>query len=57
MTRPAPADLGIGPTGRATPITGIEISELQAGRVRRRWGEWDISAHRDAPSVPALSLP
>jgi steroid delta-isomerase-like uncharacterized protein len=42
------AYLGIGPTGRPTPITGIEIIEIEAGRVRRRWGEWDITAHRDA---------
>jgi steroid delta-isomerase-like uncharacterized protein len=45
------AYLGIGPTGRATPITGIEIIAIEAGRVRRRWGEWDITAHRDAPPV------
>jgi steroid delta-isomerase-like uncharacterized protein len=41
------AYLGIGPTQRATPITGIEIIEIEAGRVRRRWGEWDITAHHE----------
>lgn len=40
------AFLGIGPTGRETPITGIEIVEIREGRVVLRWGEWDISAHR-----------
>ena len=39
--------LGIGPTHRRTPITGIEIIEIAAGRIVRRWGEWDISAHRE----------
>ncbi|NLE10038.1 MAG: ester cyclase [Actinobacteria bacterium] len=38
--------LGIGPTGRETPITGIEIVEIRDGRIVRRWGEWDTSAHR-----------
>lgn len=38
--------LGVGPTGRRTRITGIEIIAIQAGRVARRWGEWDISDHR-----------
>jgi len=38
--------LGVGPTGRETPITGIEIIEIRAGRIVRRWGEWDITAHR-----------
>jgi steroid delta-isomerase-like uncharacterized protein len=38
--------LGIGPTGRRTPITGIEIIEARDGRIVRRWGEWDITAHR-----------
>ncbi|MCE9595988.1 MAG: ester cyclase [Planctomycetes bacterium] len=37
--------LGVGPTGRETRITGIEIIELAAGRIARRWGEWDISDH------------
>ena len=37
--------LGIGPTHRLTPITGIEIIEIQDDRIVRRWGEWDISAH------------
>jgi steroid delta-isomerase-like uncharacterized protein len=40
--------LGIGPTGRATSITGIEIIEVKYGRVVRRWGEWDISGHTGA---------
>ena len=39
--------LGIGPTHRKTPITGIEIIEIADGRIRRRWGEWDIGAHRE----------
>jgi steroid delta-isomerase-like uncharacterized protein len=38
--------LGIGPTGRRTPITGIEIIEVKDGHIVRRWGEWDITAHR-----------
>jgi steroid delta-isomerase-like uncharacterized protein len=38
--------LGVGPTGRVTPITGIEIIEVKDGRIVRRWGEWDITAHR-----------
>jgi steroid delta-isomerase-like uncharacterized protein len=37
--------LGVGPTGRLTEITGIEIIQVRAGRVVRRWGEWDISDH------------
>jgi steroid delta-isomerase-like uncharacterized protein len=37
--------MGIGPTGRETPITGIEIVDVRDGRIVRRWGEWDISAH------------
>lgn len=40
--------LGVGPTGRATPITGIEIIEIRDGHIVRRWGEWDISAHTAA---------
>ena len=39
--------LGVGPTNRRTPITGIEIVEIRDGRIVRRWGEWDITAHRD----------
>jgi steroid delta-isomerase-like uncharacterized protein len=39
--------LGIGPTGRPTAMTGIEIVEVSDGRIVRRWGEWDITAHRD----------
>jgi len=38
--------LGIGPTERKTPITGIEIIEVRDGRIVRRWGEWDITAHQ-----------
>ncbi len=36
---------GVGPTGRRTPINGIEIIEIADRRVVRRWGEWDINAH------------
>ncbi|OGK12372.1 MAG: hypothetical protein A2W80_09520 [Candidatus Riflebacteria bacterium GWC2_50_8] len=36
--------MGIGPTNRRTLITGIEIVEISNGRIRKRWGEWDISA-------------
>jgi predicted ester cyclase len=36
---------GVGPTARATRITGIEIIEIANGRVTRRWGEWDLSDH------------
>jgi steroid delta-isomerase-like uncharacterized protein len=39
--------LGIGPTHRLTTITGIEIIEVRAGQIVRRWGEWDISDHRE----------
>ena len=39
--------VGAGPTDRLTPITGIEIIEIANGRIRKRWGEWDITAHRD----------
>lgn len=41
--------LGIGPTGRRTVITGIEIIRIDGERVIRRWGEWDINDHRDDP--------
>ena len=37
--------LGVGPTGRQTVITGIEIIEVRDDRIVRRWGEWDITAH------------
>jgi predicted ester cyclase len=37
--------LGVGPTGRRTLITGIEIIEIAGGRIVKRWGEWDISGH------------
>ncbi len=39
--------LGVGPTNRITHITGIEIVEIQAGRIARRWGEWDVTDHKD----------
>lgn len=42
--------LGVGPTNRATAITGIEIIQVDGGVIARRWGEWDISAHRDDAS-------
>ena len=38
--------LGVGPTNRITHITGIEIIEIQAGRIARRWGEWDVTDHK-----------
>lgn len=38
--------LDIGPTEKKTPITGIEIIEVRDGRIVRRWGEWDITAHQ-----------
>ncbi|MFZ1418875.1 MAG: ester cyclase [Burkholderiaceae bacterium] len=37
--------LGVGPTRRATRITGIEIIDLAHGCIVRRWGEWDITDH------------
>jgi steroid delta-isomerase-like uncharacterized protein len=37
--------LGVGPTHASTTITGIEIIEVVAGRIARRWGEWDITRH------------
>jgi len=37
--------LGTGPTGKLIAITGIEIIEIERGRITRRWGEWDITAH------------
>jgi len=37
--------LGAGPTHAVTRITGIEIIEVAAGRIVRRWGEWDVTAH------------
>jgi N-hydroxyarylamine O-acetyltransferase len=37
--------LGVGPTGRRTAITGIEIIEIAGGEIVRRWGEWDIGEH------------
>jgi steroid delta-isomerase-like uncharacterized protein len=49
------AFLGIGPTLRQTTITGIEIVEIRAGRIQRRWGEWDISGHRETPDATLAS--
>lgn len=40
--------LDVGPTDRPTPFAGIEIIEVRGGRIVRRWGEWDISTHREA---------
>jgi len=37
--------LGLGPTLAQTTITGIEIVEIRAGQIIRRWGEWDITGH------------
>jgi predicted ester cyclase len=39
--------LGIGPTNRATTITGIEIIAIRDHRIVARWGEWDVTDHRD----------
>lgn len=39
--------VGTGPTGRVTVLRGIEIIEIREGRIARRWGEWDTSAHTD----------
>jgi hypothetical protein len=36
--------LKIGPTNRATEITGIEIIQIAQGQVVRRWGEWGRGA-------------
>lgn len=38
--------LGLDATQRQTRIRGIEIIHIAGGRIRRRWGEWDISDHR-----------
>ena len=40
--------LSVGPTGRLTTVTGIEIIEIHHGKVVRRWGEWDISDHLES---------
>ncbi|MFO7712771.1 MAG: ester cyclase [Dehalococcoidia bacterium] len=40
--------LGIGPTNKATHITGVEIIEVREDRIVRRWGEWDITDHGEA---------
>jgi SnoaL-like polyketide cyclase len=40
--------LGLGPTGRMTPYTGIEMIEVREGQIVRRRGEWDITAHQGA---------
>lgn len=47
------AYLGVGPTQRRVTITGIEIVEIEDGRLRRRWGEWDIADHLAAGAPPA----
>lgn len=39
--------LDVGPTGKTTHITGIEIIELLDGKIVRRWGEWDITDHME----------
>ena len=39
--------LGVGPTGLPTPLRGIEIIEVRHGKITKRWGEWDSSAHSD----------
>jgi steroid delta-isomerase-like uncharacterized protein len=44
------AYLGAGPTDRSTTITGIEIIEIRDGRIVKRWGEWDITAHTGGPA-------
>lgn len=40
--------LGVGPTNQLTKFSGIEIIEIHHGKIVRRWGEWDISAHLEA---------
>lgn len=40
--------LGIGATGKLTELRGIEIIEFRNGKIIRRWGEWDTSAHTGA---------
>lgn len=40
--------LGVGPTGKMTELRGIEIIEVRDGKILRRWGEWDTSAHAGA---------
>lgn len=42
--------LGVRPTSRMTTFRGIEIAEIQAGRITRRWGEWDVSEHTGTPA-------
>lgn len=37
--------LAVGPTGKLTELRGIEIIEVRDGKIVRRWGEWDTSAH------------
>lgn len=39
------AFLGMEPSNRPIPMTGIEIIEVRDGRIVKRWGEWDLSAH------------
>lgn len=37
---------GMEPTGLRKLITGIEIMEVEDGKVVRRWGEWDMGRWR-----------
>jgi steroid delta-isomerase-like uncharacterized protein len=37
--------LGVGPTHKATHITGIEVIEVRGRQIVKRWGEWDITKH------------
>ncbi len=47
--------LGVGPTDRSTRITGIEIIEIRDGRIIRRWGEWDITAHTGSSELTGVT--
>ena len=40
--------IGTGPTGKLTELRGIEIIEIHGGKITRRWGEWDTTAHTGA---------
>ncbi len=52
------AFMGVGPTWRKTPVSGIEIIEVRERRIVRRWGEWDITAHTGGgePGVADVGL-
>lgn len=39
--------LGIGPTNKLTYITGIEIIQIDNKQIIKRWGEWDITNHKE----------